>query len=57
MTNEKEPKKYVLNKLYRRLICPNPEFCDEEHNLCGDESHHYGCLCNVCTNYYYRKLK
>jgi hypothetical protein len=57
MSERPNRKTYTLNRLYRTLTCPNPEFCDEEHNLCGDESHHYGCLCNGCTFYYYTKLK
>jgi hypothetical protein len=37
--------------------CPNPETCDQEHNLCGEEDHHYGCECQVCQAYYYRVMK
>jgi hypothetical protein len=51
MTPEK--KTYELKK----LVCMNPDLCDEEHNLCGNEDHHYGCECDQCLNYYYRKLK
>lgn len=39
------------------LRCPNPDNCDEEHNLCGDEDHHYQCECEECVDFYYRKLK
>jgi hypothetical protein len=53
--NEKPPKPYELKKIYRTLYCPNPEFCENEHN--EDTGHHYGCLCVPCTNFYYRKLK
>ena len=41
----------------RLRVCPSPDTCEEEHNLCGDETHHYGCHCDTCTRYYYLKLK
>ena len=43
---------------YRRILrCPDPDNCDKEHNLCGNEDHHYQCECEVCMDYYYTKLK
>lgn len=39
------------------FLCTDPDNCNEEHNLCGNEDHHYGCGCDVCMRYYYLKLK
>jgi hypothetical protein len=47
-----------MNEPYPRIDkCEDPDACGEEHNLCGNEDHHYGCECWECTTYYYRRLK
>lgn len=57
----------MLNLMYDKLeeaimrnadefTCHDPATCDEEHNLCGDEDHHYGCECTLCVEHY-RSLK
>lgn len=42
------------------LLCTDPEHCDKEHNeidvYAEDESHHYGCDCWACIEFY-RSLK
>ncbi len=38
-------------------VCKNPEECPKEHNPDdGYETHHYGCECDGCIEWY-RSLK
>jgi hypothetical protein len=60
MSEKTTPKKqYVLKKIYNTLECH--EFgCEREHNDDGSPystGHHYGCLCQRCSTYYYLRLK